>query len=71
MDVNVLGMCMEVVFNGKLDCSLVVAIESGWGRGNGEQLENEALEPDGFLGSMHRGNIFSLGGQKGDNFLFA
>ena len=61
-DVDVFGLCMEVVFSGKLNCSLVVAEESGRGRGYGEQLENEASEPDGLLGHVCCGDVFSLGG---------
>jgi hypothetical protein len=38
-DVDVFGPCMVVVLDGKLNLlnrSLVVAVESGWGGGNGE-----------------------------------
>lgn len=60
VDVNVLGPGMVVVFNGKLDRSLVVAVECGWGRGKGEQFENKASKPDGFFGRVRRGNILGF-----------
>jgi len=60
-----------VVANGDFDCGLVVAKECGQGRGKGEQLEDEASRPDGFLSRVRRGDMFGLGGVYGDNFLLA
>ena len=40
-DVDMLGPCIIVALDGKLDRSLVVTVKSGRRRGNGEQLKDE------------------------------
>lgn len=69
--IDMFGPRVVVVANGEFDCGLVVAEECGQGRGKGEQLEDEASRPDGFLSRVRRGDMFSLGGRYGDNYLLA
>ena len=65
------GPRVAVVANGEFDWGLVVAEECGQRRGKGEQLEDEASRPDGFLSRVCRGDMFGLGGGYDDNFLLA
>ncbi|SRR6266702_937807 len=67
--VNVLGPCVIVIFCGEVEGCLVVAVESGRGRGGAEKGLSQSAEPDTFLCRMSCGDIFSLGSGKCDEFL--
>src|SRR6266702_2643499 len=69
--VDVFGPRVIVIFCGEVKGCLVVAVESGRGRGGAEKGLSQSAEPDAFFCRVSCGNVFGLGGGKCDEFLLA